>query len=74
MLPPGSLTYTVEFSEAISPFVDSFDFSLQNKTLGVSYFANAISWNADNTRMTLQYSDLPEGDYSLTLFSVASHS
>ncbi len=70
VLPVGSLTYTVDFSEPMNTAnLDSSDFELRGNFMGVSYPADASSWNPSGTQLTLQYSNLPQDAYTLTLLS-----
>ncbi len=70
VLPAGSLTYTVQFSEEMSlANFDNWDFQLQGKFLGVSYGPDSSSWDSTNTQLTIEYTNLPDDAYTLTLLS-----
>jgi hypothetical protein len=67
---PGSLTYTVKFSEPMqTAYLDSFDFALTGAFKGASYTPTSFGFDASGKTLTIQYAGLPEDNYALTLFS-----
>jgi hypothetical protein len=64
----GSFSYTVTFNRSMKTAgVTSSAFSLVG-TLGTRT-ATSFSFNADGTALTINYTNLPEDSYTLTLFS-----
>src|SRR5205823_5870623 len=65
VLAPGSLTYTVKFSEAMKTSnLDDSDFSLYGSALGRFYTPTTASYDATGTILTLHYDGLPEDNYT----------
>ncbi len=70
VLPSGDLTYTVAFSEPLqTSLVDIFDFGLFGQLRGTSYFPTSFQFNATGTMLTVNYQNLLDDQYTLTLFS-----
>jgi hypothetical protein len=70
ILPAGDLSYTVTFSEALNnSFVDIFDFALVNSFRGQFFYPSSFSFDATTTVLTLNYANLPDDSYTLTLYS-----
>ncbi|MGD9724279.1 MAG: Ig-like domain-containing protein, partial [Pirellulales bacterium] len=69
---PGSLSYQVTFDEAmqVSNLSDD-DFSLRGNLHGIDYFPSSFSFDAGGTVLTLNYDNLPDDNYTLTLLSGA---
>ncbi len=69
VLPSGSLTYTAQFNDRIkASTLDSSDFALRGTATG----AKSPAWwsfNTNTATLTLNYSALPEDEYTLTLYS-----
>jgi len=68
--PVGSLTCTATFSEALKDAsLDPTDWTLHGIALNVDY--TAASWNYDSATsvLTLNYANLPDDKYTLTLYS-----
>ncbi|HEY2415839.1 MAG TPA: S8 family serine peptidase, partial [Pirellulaceae bacterium] len=71
---PGALSYQVTFSEAMKASnLSSDDFSLVSNTLSTTYAVTSSSFNAAGTVLTLNYSNLPEDSYTLTLVAGATN-
>ncbi|HVX60745.1 MAG TPA: pre-peptidase C-terminal domain-containing protein, partial [Pirellulales bacterium] len=70
---PGSLSYQVTFSEPMNVGnLSADDFALRGDLRGANYSASSYSFNADGTILTLNYANLPDDHYTLTLHSGAS--
>src|SRR5262249_52971636 len=73
VVPPGSLSYQVTFSEQmLASNLSSDDFSLRGNARAVNYSASSFSFNPSGTVLTLNYAGLPDDNYTLTLVSGAS--
>ena len=73
VIPTGSLSYVVGFSEPMNKTnLSSGDFSLKGADLNLSYSASSFSFDAAGTTLTINYANLPEDRYTLTLFSGSS--
>src|SRR6185295_16992688 len=67
---PGSLTYTVQFNEPmLATNLDASDYSLLGVFRNTTYTASSASYNPAGTVLTLNYLNLPEDKYTLTLLS-----
>jgi sugar lactone lactonase YvrE len=65
----GSLTYVVSFQEPIDPTsVNSSSFNLHGIYRNANYSADSFSFDPTNTTLTINYSGLPEDNYTETLF------
>jgi hypothetical protein len=72
--PPGALSYQVTFSKAMKVGnLSSDDFSLKSNTLNTTATASSFSFNQAGTVLTLNYSNLPEDAYTLTLVAGATN-
>ncbi|MDB5357482.1 MAG: hypothetical protein JWN24_3935, partial [Phycisphaerales bacterium] len=70
-LAPGSLTYTVGFSEPmLKANVIAAAFSLKGVLRNVAYSPLSFIFNTSGTMLTIIYASLPEDNYTLTLNSV----
>ncbi|MDH4073686.1 MAG: PPC domain-containing protein, partial [Gammaproteobacteria bacterium] len=70
LLPDGDLTYTIKFSEPLqTSLVDPFDFGLFGQFRGESYFPSSLSFDPTGTELTVNYENLLDDEYTLTLFS-----
>jgi hypothetical protein len=70
VLPTGNLTYTVTFSEPLqTALVDAGDFSLVGQYRNSSYSPTSFSFDATGKILTINYSNLLDDSYTLTLFS-----
>jgi FG-GAP-like repeat/Bacterial pre-peptidase C-terminal domain/FG-GAP repeat len=70
ILAPGSLTYTVKFSEPMqTTFLDSYDFALTGVLTSAIYTPTSFGFDASGRTLTIQYAGLPEDNYALTLAS-----
>jgi Bacterial pre-peptidase C-terminal domain len=73
VLPPGSLSYLVTFSEPMKVTnLSSDDFALHGnhrQAVGQNYVPTSFAYNVDGTVLTLNYLALPDDDYTLTLTS-----
>ncbi len=66
----GSFIYEAEFSEPLDEGnLDNSDFLLESLSQGGSYTPISFSYDVDSLTLTLEYPELPEGNYQLTLFS-----
>jgi sugar lactone lactonase YvrE len=66
----GNLTYTVGFNEPLDPSTFSAaSFDLHGLYHNTDYSPVSFSFNANNTKLTIKYSNLPEDAYTITLFS-----
>jgi len=60
----------VQFSEPmLTTNLDASDFSLLGVLRNISYSASSFSYSAGGTVLTLNYTNLPEDKYTLTLLS-----
>jgi hypothetical protein len=75
VLAPGSLTYTVTFSEPMKVSnLTSDDFTLHGnfrQAAGVNYAPSTFSFDPSGTVLTLNYAGLPDDSYTLTLVAGA---
>ena len=68
--PAGNLTYVVSFQEPINPSsVSTSSFDLHGIYRSADYGAVSYAFNANDTTLTINYTGLPQDDYTLTLFS-----
>jgi len=66
----GSLTYTARFSETlVASQIDSADVALRGLGLGTDYSPQSFAYDAATSTLTLDYANLPEQAYQLTLKS-----
>src|SRR5262249_7017704 len=73
VVPPGSLSYQVTFSEQmLASNLSSDDFSLRGNARAVNYSARRFSFNPSGTVLTLNYAALPDENYTLAWVSGAS--
>ncbi|MBL8338417.1 MAG: Ig-like domain-containing protein, partial [Rhodoferax sp.] len=67
---PGARTLVFNFSEDLDTSgLGAEDVQLTNTTTGQAYSASSFTYSAATDQLTLQYADLPEGAYTLTLLS-----
>jgi len=67
---PGTLGYTVTFSKPLRVAnLDSTDFTLHGVTKNINYTSSSFGYDASGTVLVLNYSSLPEDNYTLTLLS-----
>jgi hypothetical protein len=72
VLPIGSLTYQVTFSEPIvTAGVSASSFDLHGDFRNIHYTPTSFSFDATNTVLTIHYASLPDDRYTITLFSSA---
>ena len=65
---PGALSYSVTFSEPMNVGnLDSADYLLHGVFRNVNYTASSASFNSAGTVLTLNYANLPDDQYTLTL-------
>jgi hypothetical protein len=71
VLPAGTLTYTVTFSEPMNTAnLDPSDFQLVGHIRNSSFFPSSFpSYDPTGTTLTITYSGLPDDAYTLTLIS-----
>jgi hypothetical protein len=70
VLPGGNLTYTVTFSEAMNTAtVTPASFDLHGNFRNVDYAPASFSFDSKSMTLTINYSNLPDDTYTLTLFS-----
>jgi hypothetical protein len=70
LLPVGSLTYVATFSEPMAQSnFDTASFDLHGDNLNADYTPASYGFNAAGTVLTINYNNLPNDSYSLTLFS-----
>jgi Bacterial pre-peptidase C-terminal domain len=70
VLPPGALSYQLTFDRAMKVAnLSTDDFSLRGNLLGVNYSPASYSYDPSGTVLTLNYTALPEDNYTLTLVS-----
>jgi hypothetical protein len=73
LVPAGSLTYVVTFSEPIDPSnVSAASFNSHGNYLNADYTAASFSFDATATVLTINYTGLPDDTYRLFLFSAAA--
>ena len=76
VIAPGSLTYQVTFSEAMKTAnLTSDDFTLHGnfrQAVGINYTPGSFSYNPAGTVVTLNYTSLPDDNYTLTLIAGVS--
>jgi Zn-dependent metalloprotease/methionine-rich copper-binding protein CopC len=73
VVPAGAVSIQVTFNEAMAKGnLSSDDFSLAGSTRGISYTASSYSYDATGTILTLNYANLPEDNYILTLVAGAT--
>jgi streptogramin lyase len=67
--PAGNLVYVVSFNEPINPnSVSAGSFDLHGVFRNADYGPDSFVFNATNTTLTITYSNLPEDNYTETLF------
>jgi hypothetical protein len=66
---PGNLSYQVTFSEPmlVANILATGDFTLRGNLRAVNYNVASFAFNAAGTVLTLNYANLPDDDYTLTL-------
>jgi streptogramin lyase len=70
VLPDGSLTYTCSFQEAIVPSsVGAGSFDLHGMFRNADYSPDSFSFDATDTILTVNFSGLPQDNYTLTLIA-----
>ena len=70
LLSAGNLSYVVTFSEAMKTAnLDATDFTLLGIDKNVSYTATSFSYNGAGTILTINFTNLAEDRYTLTLLS-----
>ncbi len=70
VLPVGSLSYQVTFSEPMNTAnLDASDFLLHGNFRGADYGPSSYSYDATGTILTVGYSGLPDDSYTLALYS-----
>ena len=73
VIAPGAHTLVFTLSEDLaSSGLGAADIQLVNSTTGQSYGTASFVYDAATDQITVQYASLPEGAYTLTLFSGAS--
>ena len=67
---PADVTEVVTFSQPMdTAFTTQASFSLEGNFLNVSYAAASFSWDPTGTILTINYDNLPNDTYTLTLFA-----
>ena len=67
---PADVTEVVTFSQPMdTSFTTSSSFSLYGNYLNVYYAAASFSWDPTDTILTINYDDLPNDTYTLTLYA-----
>ena len=67
---PADVTEVVTFSQPMNTsFTTSSSFSLEGNYRNVSYAAASFSWDPTGTILTINYDNLPNDTYTLTLFA-----
>jgi sugar lactone lactonase YvrE len=70
ILPPGSLAFQVTFSEPIdTALVTPSSFDLHGKYRRVDYGPASFSFDSTGTVLTINYANLPDDAYQMTLFA-----
>jgi streptogramin lyase len=70
ILPTGNLTYTCSFQEAIVPSsVSTSSFDLHGVFRNADYGPSSFSFDSTDTILTINYSGLPQDNYTLTLIA-----
>jgi len=70
VLPAGSLTYSVQFSEPMNVSnLDPTDVTLHGQYLNVNYTPSHLAYDPTGTILAASYTGLPEDAYTLTLLS-----
>jgi hypothetical protein len=70
VLANGNLTYNVTFSEQmLTSVTTSSSFDLHGNFRSVDYTPTSFSWNAAGKVLNINYANLPDDGYKLTLFS-----
>src|SRR5262249_728382 len=70
ILSPGNLTEVVTFDQQMdTSFFGPSSVSLTNTGFGTAYSSALFSWDATGTILTLNYTNLTDGPYTLTLFA-----
>lgn len=77
VLTPGNLTYVITFSEPMNAanITSTGDFTLHGnfrQAAGVNYTPSTFAFSAGNTVLTLNYTALPDDNYTLTLLSAST--
>jgi streptogramin lyase len=68
--PAGNLTYVTTFNEPVVPSsVNASSFDLHGDFRNTDYSATSFSFDSSDTVLTINYSGLPQDNYTLTLFS-----
>ncbi len=66
----GNLTYTCTFQEPIDPSsVSAFSFDLHGEYLNADYTPTSFSFDSTDTILTINFSNLPQDNYTLTLLA-----
>src|SRR5262249_59412337 len=66
----GNLTYTASFQEPIVPSsVSAFSFDLHGAFRNADYSPSSISFDSTDTILTVNFTVLPQDNYTLTLFA-----
>ncbi len=74
IIAPGAVSYQVTFSEPMRVGnLTSDDFTLAGAARGVGYAASTFSYDVTGTVLTLDYANLPDDRYTLTLLAGASN-
>jgi streptogramin lyase len=70
----GNLTYVTTFQEPIVPSsVSASSFDLHGNFRNADYSPSSFSFDPTNTILTLNFSNLPQDNYTLTLFAPGFH-
>jgi hypothetical protein len=73
VVPPGAVSYQVTFSEPMKVSnLSADDYSLRGNFRGANYAAASASFNPAGTVLTLNYANLPDDNYTLTLIAGVS--
>jgi subtilase family serine protease len=73
VVPPGTLVYTVKFSEELdSAGLGVEDVSLNEALTGNSYSPSTFAYDPVTSTAAVTFSNLPEGNYTLTLLTSAT--
>jgi hypothetical protein len=66
----STVAYVVTFSEDMNPSAtNTSSFDLHGDLRGVDYASASDVWSAGNTVLTITYNNLPDDQYTMTLFS-----
>ena len=69
ILPAGNLAYTARFNDRMkNATLDAADFALRGQVTG-AWTPSSWSYNTNTSTLAISYTNLPEDDYTLTLYS-----